>query len=79
MLSEPKSFINITPHMSFVWGDDNVEYLRKRHAALQHSNLFRGMEFTEDHAQIAQWVPLIMQGRDPQQKVACLLYTSRCV
>ena len=70
VLSKPKSFINITPHMSFVWGDDNVEYLRKRHAALQHSNLFRGMEFTEDHAQIAQWVPLVMQGRDPQQKVA---------
>ncbi|MGY2436780.1 malate:quinone oxidoreductase, partial [Escherichia coli] len=61
VLSKPKSFINITPHMSFVWGDDNVEYLRKRHAALQHSNLFRGMEFTEDHGQIAQWVPLVME------------------
>lgn len=70
VLSRPKSFINNTPHMSFVWGDDNIEYLRKRHAALQHSNLFRGMEFSEDHAQIAQWVPLIMQGRDPQQRVA---------
>lgn len=70
VLSEPKRFINNAPHMSFVWGDENVEYLRKRHAALQHSNLFRGMEFSEDHAQIAQWVPLVMEGRDPQQKVA---------
>ncbi|MGE8502349.1 MAG: malate:quinone oxidoreductase [Pseudomonas sp.] len=70
VLSKPKSFINTTPHMSFVWGEENIEYLRKRHAALQHSNLFRGMEFSEDHAQIAQWAPLIMQGRDEGQHVA---------
>ncbi|MFI8610405.1 malate:quinone oxidoreductase [Pseudomonas sp. NPDC077649] len=70
VLSKPKSFINNTPHMSFVWGEDNIEYLRKRHAALEHSNLFRGMEFSEDHAQIAQWAPLVMQGRDQGQPVA---------
>ncbi|MGG2399704.1 malate dehydrogenase (quinone) [Pseudomonas sp. SH1-B] len=70
VLGKPKTFINNAPHMSFVWGEDNIEYLRKRHAAMQHSNLFRGMEYSEDPAQIAQWVPLIMQGRDPQQKVA---------
>ena len=29
-LPDPSSFINSTPHMSFVWGEDNVEYLRKR-------------------------------------------------
>jgi malate dehydrogenase (quinone) len=33
VLSKPKSFINITPHMSFVWGDDNVEYLRGQASA----------------------------------------------
>lgn len=70
VLKNPRSFINNVPHMSFVWGDDNVAYLKKRHAALQHSNLFRGMEYSEDHAQIAQWVPLVMQDRDPAQKIA---------
>ncbi|MDU4091849.1 MAG: malate:quinone oxidoreductase [Pantoea sp.] len=70
VLHNPRSFINTTPHMSLVFGDDNVNFLRKRYEALQKSTLFRGMEYSEDAAQIAQWVPLMMQGRDPQQKVA---------
>ncbi|MDH4652716.1 MULTISPECIES: malate:quinone oxidoreductase [unclassified Pseudomonas] len=70
VLGNPKSFINGVPHMSFVWGDDNIEFLRKRHAALQHSSLFRGMEYSEDHEQISKWVPLAMEGRPAEQKVA---------
>ncbi|MFS7219384.1 malate dehydrogenase (quinone) [Rahnella inusitata] len=70
VLHNPRSFINSTPHMSFVWGDDNINFLRKRHAALQQSTLFRGMEYSEDPAQIKQWIPLVMEGRDPNQKVA---------
>ncbi len=70
VLSSPKTFINNVPHMSFVWGDDNIAFLHKRVAALQHSSLFRGMQISEDHEQIRQWAPLVMEGRDPQQKVA---------
>ncbi|MFS7252677.1 malate:quinone oxidoreductase [Rahnella rivi] len=70
ILHNPRSFINSTPHMSFVWGDDNINFLRKRFAALQQSTLFRGMEYSEDPAQIKQWIPLVMEGRDPAQKVA---------
>ena len=70
VLSNPKSFINNVPHMSFVWGDDNVAFLHKRVDALQHSSLFRGMEISEDHQQIRKWAPLVMEGRDPGQKVA---------
>jgi malate dehydrogenase (quinone) len=70
VLNDPHSFINSTPHMSFVWGDKNVEYLNKRYQALQKTVLFQGMKFSTDHAQIQQWAPLIMEGRDPQQKVA---------
>lgn len=40
------------------------------YAALQHSTLFRGMEYSEDTNQIKQWVPLVMDGRDAAQKVA---------
>ncbi len=69
VLNNPRSFINSTPHMSFVWGD-NVDYLTKRYAALQKTVLFQGMQFSTDHKQIAQWAPLVMEGRDPQQKVA---------
>ena len=70
VLKNPRSFINSTPHMSFVWGDDNVEYLRKRHEALKASPLFAGMEFSTDPEQLKKWVPLMMEGRDPKQKVA---------
>lgn len=70
VLHNPRSFINSTPHMSFVWGDDNINFLRKRFAALQQSTLFRGMEYSEDPAQIKQWIPLVMEGRDPKQKIA---------
>lgn len=70
VLTNPPSFITNVPHMTFVWGDENVTYLKKRHAALQHSSLFRGMLYSEDPAQIEQWVPLVMEGRKAGQKIA---------
>ncbi|QOL15321.1 malate dehydrogenase (quinone) [Dickeya dianthicola] len=70
VMKDPSSFINSVPHMSFVWGDDNVNYLNKRYQALQHSTLFRGMEFSDNAEQIKQWIPLVMEGRDPKQKIA---------
>lgn len=70
VLTQPKSFINTVPHMSFVWGDANVNFLRARYRALQQNPLFRGMRYSEDHEQIKAWAPLVMEGRDPQQKIA---------
>ena len=70
VLKNPRSFINSTPHMSFVWGDDNIRFLKKRYDALQASPLFRPMQYSEDQEQIRKWVPLMMEGRDPKQKIA---------
>ncbi|POA29546.1 malate dehydrogenase (quinone) [Pseudomonas sp. GW456-12-1-14-TSB6] len=70
VLKDPRSFINTTPHMSFVWGDDNIKFLKKRYEALQASPLFAGMQYSEDPAVIKKWVPLMMEGRDPNQKIA---------
>ena len=70
VLKNPRSFINSTPHMSFVWGDDNIKFLKKRYEARQASPLFAGMQYSEDPAVIKKWVPLMMEGRDPNQKVA---------
>ncbi len=69
-LPEPTDFINQTPHMSFVWGDANVDYLRRRYEALKKHHLFAEMEYSEDHATLTEWMPLVMQGRDSGQKVA---------
>lgn len=70
VLQRPKSFINPTPHMSFVTGEENVTYLRKRYEALRASPLFSGMLYSEDPKQIRAWVPLVMEGRDPAQRMA---------
>ena len=69
-LKDAPNFIRPIPHMSFVWGDENVTYLRKRYDALQESHLFRAMQYSEDKAKIAEWTPLVMDGRDPAQAVA---------
>ncbi len=64
------SFIHPVPHMSFVIGADRQAFLKKRHAAMSAHHCYRGMEYSEDHKQIAEWAPLIMEGRDPAQPVA---------
>lgn len=66
----PKNFIQSIPHMSFVWGEKNVEYLRKRHQALTKHPLFKGMEFSDNPEVLREWIPLVMEGRDSSQKVA---------
>ena len=48
----PQRFINPMPHMSFVWGAENVDYLRRRYEALKDHPLFQGMEFSDDPAVI---------------------------
>ena len=70
LVSSPETFIRSIPHMSFVWGDENVRFLQKRHQALTQCNLSKGMEYSEDPEQLKQWIPLIMEGRDRSEKVA---------
>jgi malate dehydrogenase (quinone) len=69
-LPSPREFINQIPHQSFVWGEKNVEFLRKRHAALVQHPCFKDMEYSEDHAVLREWMPLVMQNRDPSEKLA---------
>lgn len=75
-LPTPSAFINSTPHLSFVWGKDNVKYLRKRFAALKDHPLFQGMEYSEDAATIRSWAPLMIPGRAKSQPIAATRITS---
>jgi malate dehydrogenase (quinone) len=70
MLGIPSSFINSTPHMTFVWGQKNVDYLRRRTEVLKNEPLFAGFEYSEDPAVIAEWSPLIMKGRKGNEPIA---------
>ena len=62
-IKNPKEFITSCPHMSLVFGEEDSEFLRKRHAEMIKSNLFKGMEFSTDHDQLRDWIPLIMSKR----------------
>ncbi len=62
-LPSPDKFINKTPHLSFVWGDKNVAFLKKRHQLLSQHHLFETMQYTEDFAQLQAWMPLVMAKR----------------
>ena len=69
-IRDPQSFIHPVPHVSFVWGPENRTFLRKRFEALTNHPLFYGMEYSDDRNQIKQWIPLVMEGRDPSEVVA---------
>jgi malate dehydrogenase (quinone) len=69
-LGKPESFIHDVPHISFVWGDDNVAFLRKRYEAMSAHHCFAGMEYSQDRGELAQWMPLVMDGRDDSQSLA---------
>jgi malate dehydrogenase (quinone) len=70
IIETPDNFIHHIPHMSFVWGEENVDYLRKRFETLTDHHLFEGMRYSEDKTEIENWIPLIMDGRDPDEAVA---------
>ena len=63
MLDAPSTFINATPHMTFVRGEKDVAYLKKRYEALKEQPLFAGIEYSEDSRVINKWAPLLMQKR----------------
>ncbi|HLQ72115.1 MAG TPA: FAD-dependent oxidoreductase, partial [Bacillota bacterium] len=62
-LSNPSDFINPLPHISWVRGEANVAFLKKRFHALIENPLFQGMEYTDDVDKLEEWMPLIMHNR----------------
>jgi malate dehydrogenase (quinone) len=70
VLRSPETFIRAVPHLSFVRGEDNVDFLRKRYEELQKHHLFAGMQYSESPQELAQWMPLVMEGREKGESVA---------
>ena len=66
----PRDFINPSPHQSFVWGEQDVAFLRQRHTLLSAHHLFKDMEFSTDPAVLRDWMPLVMTQRTDNQPVA---------
>lgn len=70
LLPPPATFINRVPHLSFVWGDEDVAFLRKRYEAMRRHAQFSDMQFSDDPEVLRQWMPLVMAQRDVSQPVA---------
>jgi malate dehydrogenase (quinone) len=69
-IPDPRAFIHPCPHMSFVWGQENVAFLQARYKEMSAHHCYHGMEYSEDRGKIAEWAPLIIDGRDPGQSIA---------
>ncbi|MFD2446988.1 malate:quinone oxidoreductase [Bacillus sp. CGMCC 1.16607] len=70
LINNPHDFIMPLPHMSMVQGEENVTFLKKRFEALSNNPLFQGMEFSDDHEKLLEWIPLIMEGRTINEPIA---------
>jgi len=69
---KPKSFITQVPHISFVKGEKNISFLKKRYEALSKTLLFKGMQFSRNKETIKKWAPLI--GVEPKDEIAMTKY-----
>lgn len=70
VLPDVRSFLNPIPHVSFVHGAGNVDYLRNRREALVTNPLFATMEFIDDRDEFARRLPLMAAKRDFSDPVA---------
>lgn len=70
LISNPEDFIMPLPHMSYVHGQDNVNFLKKRFKALTNTHLFKEMEYSEDPKKLAEWLPLMFENRTIDEPVA---------
>ncbi len=69
-LPAPQVFINKTPHLSFVWGEQNTAFLKQRFELLKQHHCFADMQFSESFAQLQAWMPLMMANRQTGEKLA---------
>lgn len=69
-LNPHKGFINDIDHMSFVWGKDNVSFLKKRYSAMSQYPIFEDLQYSEDPKKLKEWMPLMMEGRTDEYPFA---------
>ncbi len=63
MIDQPREFINPIPHLSFVHGQTQVDFLKARHAGMSAHHFFRSMTYSTDRQTIGGWAPLLMESR----------------
>ncbi len=70
MIDSPAEFINPVPHLSFVHGEEGVDFLTSRFQGLKKHHFFESMTFTNDRDEIKKWAPLLVDGRSDEPVAA---------
>ncbi|RLJ64260.1 malate dehydrogenase (quinone) [Lacinutrix venerupis] len=70
LLDSPREFINSVPHHSWVTGEENVSFLKKRFEALRTNFMFESIEFTDALEKMKEWFPLIVANRSEDEVMA---------
>ncbi|AIQ94480.1 Malate:quinone oxidoreductase [Prochlorococcus sp. MIT 0604] len=65
-----KKFLKFIPHISFVSGQDNISFLKKRFQKMTENPEFIDMEFSTSFDEISSWAPLITKDRNPSAEIA---------
>ena len=74
MTDDPTTFINPVPHVSFVHGEEGVDFLASRYRGLKDHHFFEEMEFTDDPETVRDWAPLLMTGREDKPVAATRMH-----
>jgi malate dehydrogenase (quinone) len=70
VLPDVRSFLNPIPHVSFVHGAGQLDYLKRRRDTLVQNPLFASMEYIDDEDEFARRLPLMAAKRDFSEPVA---------
>lgn len=70
IIPDAKTFINPVPHIAFVYGQPQVDFLRSRYRQMVKHHFFEEMTYSEDRETIRNWAPLLLEGRDPDEPIA---------
>ena len=70
VLRDVRSFLNPIPHVGFVHGSADIDYLKRRHDALIGNPLFASLELSTDGDEFARRLPLMAAKRNFADPVA---------
>ena len=70
VIADPSVFVRRVRHMSFVFGEEDIAFLKRRFDTMKSEHLFADMEFSDDPEQIKEWAPLLLEGRGPGEAIA---------
>ncbi|WP_342366350.1 malate:quinone oxidoreductase [Peribacillus sp. TH14] len=70
LIGNPQDFIMPLPHLSYVHGEENVKFLKRRFEAMSNNPLFEGMEFSDDPEKLMEWIPVMLKDRALNEPIA---------